>query len=622
MHHKKNFKRCLSKEFKMSYNWSISTTLRNPNRMIEWLRVAQEYLIGCEWDNAKQIEYQILLIQHKLYTPTNITEAEKEKFDTFTELITFNEAKTMFLRQNYQDPAMRGRTSFSPLKKFGLLKLDSNNIIRMTSLGEYLLSDSYDFGYFLFRVFLKWEYKNPSENKTNTNFNINPFIATLHLINQVNLVALENNDVVKGVSKDEFMLFVQTLTNYENISFYARELYSYRNFVKATDRDASLSHQQKEDIKRSKKLAILGLITHETNNERLERLLKNLKDYTDNTIRYFRATRYLHIRGGGYYIDLEPRRRVEIDVLLDTYDGSSSMFENEDDYIEYLADINLPVLPWETTQELHNILDTLAEELTELEAKLSLTPTNFNALKVDDIEELKSNTQMLRDKRKHYLDIIMHNELQDISKIQECIYSLEHIRELENKPSIELERWTTMALNALNDALSINPNYPVGDDNEPLFTAPAGKADIECFYSEFNSICEVTMLVGRDQWYNEGQPVMRHLREFEDRYRDNFVYCLFVAPRLHQDTVNTFWTSTKYEYEGEKQRIIPLTITQLVELLKILIELKQNGKRLLHNDMKNLFDTIVGATNSVANSRDWIANIPSVMKSWKAELLS
>lgn len=606
----------------MSYNWSISTTLRNPDRMVEWLRVARDYLVGTEWNNEKQIEYQILLIQHKQYTPLNITQAEKEKFNTFTEIITFDEASTMFHRQHYLDPAMRGRTSFSPLKKFGLLKLDTNNIVRMTSLGEYLLSDNYDFGYFLFRVFLKWEYKNPSEKGTNANFNINPFIGTLHLINEVNKIAEENNEVVKGISKDEFMIFVQTLTNFENITFYANELYRYRNFVKTLDSNSTLSHQEKEQQKRRKKISILHTITEETDNNKLEKLLNNLKDYTDNTIRYFRATRYLHIRGGGYYIDLEPRRKVEIDVLLETYNGSSSMFESENDYVDYLSDINLPVLPWETTQELHNIIDSLAEDISSLETELNVAPTNFDILKVEDIEELKTNTQMLRDKRKQYLDLIMHNELQDVAKIRECIYSLENIRELENKPSIELEKWSAMALNALNDALSINPNYPVGDDNEPLFTAPAGKADIECFYNSFNSICEVTMLVGRDQWYNEGQPVMRHLREFEDKYDSNASYCLFIAPKLHQDTVNTFWTSAKYEYEGVKQKIIPLTITQLVELLNILIEIKQNERTLLHTDMKTLFDNIIDITENVTNSRDWMSNIPSVINNWKLELVS
>lgn len=42
-----------------------------------------------------------------------------------------------------------------------------------------------------------------------------------------------------------------------------------------------------------------------------------------------------------------------------------------------------------------------------------------------------------------------------------------------------------MGLNALNDAILIKPNYPVGDDNEPTFTAPANKPDIECFLSIF-----------------------------------------------------------------------------------------------------------------------------------------
>ena len=174
-----------------------------------------------------------------------------------------------------------------------------------------------------------------------------------------------------------------------------------------------------------------------------------------------------------------------------------------------------------------------------------------------------------------------------------------------------------MALHALNDSISINPNYPKSDDNEPLFTAPAGKPDIECFYNEFNSICEVTMLVGRDQWYNEGQPVMRHLRDFENTYNDKPTYCLFVAPKLHQDTVNTFWISSKYEYEGQKQNIVPLTINQLIHILKILIVLKRNNIFLKHTTIRDLFNNIIGLTNSVNSSGDWIKNIPDVIKNWE-----
>ena len=153
-----------------------------------------------------------------------------------------------------------------------------------------------------------------------------------------------------------------------------------------------------------------------------------------------------------------------------------------------------------------------------------------------------------------------------MQKIDEAIQALEDIRNhnkanLAKKYSIELEKWVNAALNIINDSILIKPNAPVGDDNEPTYTAPSGVADIECFYEKFSAICEVTMLTSRDQWFNEGQPVMRHLRDFEKRHKKQS-YCLFIAPRLHQDTVNTFYNSVKYEYEVEKQKIIPNRIAQ------------------------------------------------------------
>ena len=125
----------------------------------------------------------------------------------------------------------------------------------------------------------------------------------------------------------------------------------------------------------------------------------------------------------------------------------------------------------------------------------------------------------------------------------------------------------------------------MGDDNEPTFTAPANTPDIECFYETHNAICEVTMLTGRDQWYNEGQPVMRHLRDFENKDTSKTSYCLFIAPKLHRDTVNTFWTSIKYEYEGRAQKIVPLSIGQFVQLLKALIAIKEQGGFLNHTKL-------------------------------------
>ena len=139
--------------------------------------------------------------------------------------------------------------------------------------------------------------------------------------------------------------------------------------------------------------------------------------------------------------------------------------------------------------------------------------------------------------------------------------------------------------------------------------------------SKYNSICEVTMLTGRDQWYNEGQPVMRHLRNFEDINDDKPSYCIFVAPRMHQDTINTFWFATKYEYEGTKQKIIPFTINQLVEILKILIKIKQANKILKHTDIKDLFDNVVKITENVNSSGEWLNEIPNVITQWENQIV-
>ena len=68
---------------------------------------------------------------------------------------------------------------------------------------------------------------------------------------------------------------------------------------------------------------------------------------------------------------------------------------------------------------------------------------------------------------------------------------------------------------------------------------------------------------------------MRHVRDFENTNSDKEAYCLFVAPQIHRDTVNTFWNAIKYEYEGSKQKIIPMTITQFVILLETLLAVKK-----------------------------------------------
>jgi len=91
---------------------------------------------------------------------------------------------------------------------------------------------------------------------------------------------------------------------------------------------------------------------------------------------------------------------------------------------------------------------------------------------------------------------------------------------------------------------------------------------------------------------------------------------------MHRDTINTFWTAIKYEYEGSRQRIVPLTIGQLIELLEILLQIKKKGKQFKHVVLRELYSKIIKSTDNVARSDLWIEKIPEIMAEWKEEALS
>ncbi len=129
------------------------------------------------------------------------------------------------------------------------------------------------------------------------------------------------------------------------------------------------------------------------------------------------------------------------------------------------------------------------------------------------------------------------------------------------------------------------------------------------------------MLVSRDQWFNEGQPVMRHLRDFENISNVQNNYAIFIAPTLHRDTLNTFWMASKYEYEGNKQKIIPLTINHLIEILSVIIEFKKNKKRFTHIFFKELLDNINVLVEKVKDSTEWHENIPKEINLWKKKYI-
>lgn len=588
----------------MDLLWSASTTMRNPERTYSFLKTIKE-VEGMPWNDETQMRLQSLLIKNRFYKPNkeNLSQRQIDILEDLNYQMSYTEARDIFDSKKYTDAPMRGRTTFDPIEKLGLasLEIDSKTHevrVRITELGQLFLDNRIVLEDVVFSNLLKFQYPNPLSSDCR-DYNTKPFINTLRLIKKVNELCSERGLKAKGVSKDEFGIFVLSIKSYDEIEEKAESLLTYRK------RMSELSTDEEKQNYRT--------IFVERYLSNFKEPVKNTKEYADNIIRYVRLTKYIYIRGGGYYIDLEPRRMIEIESLLEMDNGSAKSFSLEE-YKAFIGDYYSYTLPFETIEKLTKIAKDIVTEINALEHSLAL---NTSVVEIaNNIVDLKAQIEALRERRISLQNLILKANYQQIDQIDSAINALKNIRKLNMKPSVALEKWTNIALNIINDALLIKPNSPLGDDNEPIFTAPAGVPDIECLYDGFGAICEVTMLTGRDQWFNEGQPVMRHLRDFENQHSATPNYCLFVAPSLHQDTMNTFWNAVKYEYQGSKQKIVPITITQLIDILQGIKNAKVNHRKVTKDDMKTLYESCT-QLNSISDSTQWSSFVTKQIVSWK-----
>jgi len=602
--------------------WSITTTVRNPERLRDFL-VSLQSLENQEWDNNNQENYQKLLIKNRLYGFGNqqfYNGLPRDIIDLINNVDNEIDNATVdriIAIKNYKDFAMRGRQSINPLTKFGFAFID-NKIVKITDLGKKLIASDKDAGDVFLKSFIKWQIPNQASDDfaDNGDYNVVPFVATLRLISKVNELEASRGNNSVGLSKREFSFFVPSLVKYTDIDDYANKI------IKLRDLQKGKTKQERKEIRDNfrQKFAIKFLGTKTQAD--IDKFLSNLRDYGDNTIRYFRLTKFIRIRGSGFYVDLEPNRHTEIEALFEGKFYRAKDFVDRDAYLNYMSDDNLPVLPWQTKEKLSQIANEVYAEVINLQNTLGLSQNTEKDVIVMSESDLSNYIDELRVERKDLQEKDNHRKSQPIDAISEYIDGLEKIYNFENR-ALLLEHLSTMGLHALNDARKIKPNYPVGDDNEPTSTAPGGMADIECYYKNFNMICEVTMLNGRDQWFNEGQPVMRHLRDFENNNINS--YCIFIAPSIHIDTASTFFNAITIGYRGRgdeyKQKIAPITISQFVEILKTLRTMKENSKQFLHSYLQELVEEIVESANQINNSDDWVANTQNIITVWNTKLL-
>ena len=597
----------------MSEVWSLNTTLRNPERLESMLRTLSE-LEGENFDEAGQEKFFGLQIKKRLYKPTKSSLSSTDLIDIVHNDITGDDIEDKNVerileirRGTSADGALRGRTSVGALNRFGLcIALKSHGPVVISKLGkEWLAGDISDEELFL-KFFIKWQYPNPIESGYD-DFNIKPFLGVLKVIDAVNdkWKSLGNKPV--GISKDEYAFFLLPLSKKIDIPNTIESIINFRSAKEQKTGREKKDYIDAYKIKRGRE--IFG------DKSNLSTKISNLSDYTDSSVRYFRMTGLISLRGNNNYIDISRDKQVQVKSLIENIDSASENFQDYNSYFEYLNNQSLPTLPWETEEYLAKISDNLLEVIAE-ESGGAISNSEITQLEKlpsgQKVEELRSKLNTVRTDK---LKSLKHN----VAELRECIDKLNEItkknyKTLTTRPSLDFEWYVSRSLMILNDAVEIRPSYKLGDDGLPTGFR-ANVSDIECFYATFGMTIEVTLMLGRDQWHAEGQPVMRHYRDFEDKSEHSENYCLFIAPILHRDTINSFWVSNKYEFEGKKQNIIPLTLDQYVNFLEVALTKIENNQ-LDHLTLKSLLSSITGKVEQSSAWSDWLNLFPTLLRTW------
>lgn len=583
--------------------WSISTTLRSPDRVEDWTLGFKPF-IGKIWDNATQEAYQTELIRLKAYTPQKFTDAQKLIFDDSGQEMSSAMASEIFTQQHYQDPPMRGRNSMAPIRSLGLVRVKPE--VRLTEIGQSLLDGELTLADALLNFALKWELPIPGHStfKESEGFYIKPFVGMLHLISVVNEKWSDLGNQAVGLSRDEFNLFVPTLINLHDVELYADRIVQIRQRTRGT----MPSGRRKEGLD-------IGFLNHLMNlphsvGDVSDKDLGTLRDYGDNAIRYFRPTGFIEFRGAGRFIDISQSSKEQVQQLLDRNEMKPRGFASEDDFYDFIGDLEAYSPPWagaEQVQKVKKYLQSLIQEEAIAAVEVAVAKPNVaSKIKGEDAEIIALKNALANAKL---------GKLKAASRSREFVDSLIEDYELLKKKNypgyleapVALEFSTFKAFLSLNDAVLIQPNYPVGDDGEPISTAPGGGTDLYCEYESFGLSVEVTLSRGRSQWVMEGQPVQRHLRDIESD-SDKPVFGLFIAPSLYPDTINTFWIANVFGYEGSKQRIIPLNFDSWQSYLSGVLPRIESGE-LKHTEMKAFFDWALPKNDELQDSRLWAARI-------------
>lgn len=512
--------------------FSINTTVRNPQRNLEFLEHFQKFN-GLVFDSKVKMLYLIELVKNGVYKFSNISNTIKEKLDNDIAL-NETEIKEAF-ENNPQATGFSGRvmTQLRALKDQGFLIFsnDKNPTITMTNLAFELISRKTIITDIYAKIMIGLHSNNPARTSL-----LNKSRVFLNTIFVIDLLKNEWNKLgkeAKGILRHEFKSFVLGMKDCDYKQCVS-EILSYRKIYGL--------EENKDYIE-----------DYLFNKQGLERVTyTTLNDYADEVFRKFEMTGLLVARGVAKYTyyDFSNFEYKKIESLLIEYkDYSCKEFDSAGEYVAFLDSIKLPWIESQAVrkavikQKAKNlnvaIKDDEFDNLNNLENKLNQTFYQ---------QALKSKIEVSQ------IDTLL-NELRILATATQEKSSLDNIPE-----PLRLEYLLALILGKKYGSKNLESNLIYNENGEPLSYAPAGKADL--LYENFSF--EATMIKNRNQQLNsETTSVARH---FYESKKQNALEqrAMLIAPYIHWD-VALFFKFCAKEFDS---KLAPISISSFIELIE------------------------------------------------------
>jgi hypothetical protein len=555
-------------------NLFFVTSPRSPHKMRDEVKVLVENFGGQLWESNRQL-------QEKFYR----TLAQEEFFTGSL--------------SGELDFKGRDRITRGP-KALGLVELSPT--IQLTNAGEAYLYGKRPHEIFT-RQLLKFQLPSPYHIDKGNTFFVKPYLELLRLI-----------DDLGSLSKDEIAAFVIQLTDFQKYDLIKTKIEQFRMEVSNLNRKKTNYRRffQEVFVKEvadtyATQIASGQTLLRESREQSAQKFIntkaRNHIDYADAAIRYLRETRLVSLTGNrSNRIHIPDDKKEEVKFILDYIPREPVSWVRASDYTAILFDAATPILYGDNSERLIAAISSLDSAQSE---------SNLALLSLDTLKDLKE--ELTRQRVEYAIEeqvntLQLYTEFDDI----EATYSDIKKRQVFDAPL--LMEWNTWRAFVMLDDGEIKGNFVFDDAGYPLVTAAGNQADIVCAYGDFDILVEVTLSKGAKQYEMEGEPVARHLGNYQKQTSKD-VFCIFIAPNLHPATLSHFYLLHQYEvaYYGGKVRIIPLSLNEFQDLLK---QAYKATTKPTAQAIKSFVQSASELAQSSVNETEWYRGISQLIVSW------